>query len=134
MSHASQIDVEASLKRMNLEVEDLVEMLQAAIPYLQDRMESVCQAGRASDNGRIAADAHAIKGTAAVVGMEALQVQARRVEHVAKGILGADLTQEIEQLSVTMESTLRDVPAAVDILSARTQSPDADQRAPGSKY
>ena len=98
MSEQQPIDTQGVIERTGIDVEMLVSLIEDTVPYLVGQIESLCQAAGAGDGGKVAVDAHAIKGSAATLGMEDLRTLALKIEQIGKGIAEGDMAAESQSL------------------------------------
>jgi len=98
MSGQQPIDTEGVIERTGIDVEMLVSLIEETVPYLEGQIESLCQAAATGDGGKVAVDAHAIKGSAATLGMEDLRALALKIEQIGKGIAEGDMASESQSL------------------------------------
>ena len=97
------IDVEAVLKRSRVKLPVFVAMIEQSLPYLRERIASLRQAIDADDNEDVGKIAHALKGSAASLGMEEVREQAFKVERIAKGLQQGDFVAELEALAAALQ-------------------------------
>ncbi len=99
----SVIDVEAVLKRSRVKLPVFLAMIEQSLPYLRERIASLRQAIDADDNEDVGKIAHALKGSAASLGMEDVREQAFKVERIAKGLQQGDFVAELEALAAALQ-------------------------------
>jgi HPt (histidine-containing phosphotransfer) domain-containing protein len=117
MADSAPINIEAVLLRTTLERAVFVDTLKVSLPYLAQRMGALSRAVETGDSKRMAAEAHAIKGSAASLGMEAVQEQALRLEQVAKNQRAGDARADFQRLDEHMS---RAVTYALTVISPST--------------
>jgi HPt (histidine-containing phosphotransfer) domain-containing protein len=96
------IDVEAVLKRSRVKMPVFIAMIEQSLPYLQERMASLYRAAEAGDTGEVGEIAHALKGSAASLGMEEVREQAFKVERIGKGLEQGDSVAELRELEAAL--------------------------------
>ncbi len=110
----SVIDVEAVLKRSRVKLPVFLAMIEQSLPYLRERIASLRQAIDADDNEDVGKIAHALKGSAASLGMEEVREQAFKVERIGKGLEQGDSVAEL----ATMEAALQRAVEHAETLNA----------------
>jgi HPt (histidine-containing phosphotransfer) domain-containing protein len=84
MTDSEPIDLPTVLQRTELDHISFLLLLDQSLPHLARRMSALKDAIRLGNNDRAAAEAHAIKGSAASLGMDMVREQALRVELAAR--------------------------------------------------
>ena len=99
MLDRTPVDIESVLRKTQIDMDAYLEMCQEASPYLREHMEKLQQAVESGDKESTISEAHAIKGTSAIMGMTYVRSQAETVELVGRGVIESDPEQELQELS-----------------------------------